>query len=110
MHIRHIAILKDYTEVRELLVEILYHLPGHVSLEIEHLREPDAVDEVSDALIDLSIEQLIKATSTQAIHEVLHFLLLPWHSKGEVEIHTDVSIIFCGTVVYLKINHIYEYY
>lgn len=99
MHVGDIAVLEDNPEEDELSIEVLDHLAGHVSLEVEHLREPDAVDEVADALIDLCVEELVEAGRTQTIHEVLNLLLLSRHAEREVEVDTDVGVVLGGAVV-----------
>lgn len=50
------AVIKLHTEVSKLLIQILDHSLSHLSLEVKHLRKPDAIDEVSDTLIDFSIK------------------------------------------------------
>lgn len=99
VHVGDIAVLEDDTEHGELGVQIGDHLPCHISLQVENLGEPDSVDEVSDAFVYLSIEELIETTSTKTIDEVLNFLLLSGHAEGEVQINTDVSVVLGGAVV-----------
>ena len=57
-----IALLKDNAVERELPVELFHHGGGHVGLQVEHLVQPDAVDEVPHVLFNLSSEQLIKSS------------------------------------------------
>ena len=64
MDISDIAIFEDDSEESEFLVKISDHLTGHISFEIEDLTQPDTVDEVSDTLVYLCIEELVKATCT----------------------------------------------
>lgn len=95
----HVTVLKDDTEGGELLIQIGYHLSGHISLEIKDLREPDAIDEVPDALIDLRVEKLIESASAKLIHEGLNFLRTSRHAEGEVEVDRDIGVVLGGTVV-----------
>lgn len=99
MHVSHVAVLKDDTEDRELLVEVLNHGAGHVALEVEHLREPDAINEVPNALVNLSVEHLIKPTCAKLVDEVLDFLLSTRHAEREVKVHANVGVVLRRAVM-----------
>jgi hypothetical protein len=64
MDISDVAVFEDDSEESEFLVKVSDHLTGHISFEIEDLTQPDTVDKVSDALVYLCIEELVKATCT----------------------------------------------
>lgn len=63
MDIRDVAVFEDDAEEAKLGVQILDHLPCHVTLEVEDLTQPDAIHKVSDALVDLSVEKLVETGS-----------------------------------------------
>jgi hypothetical protein len=96
-----IAVLEYDTEVLELLIQILDHLACHLTLQIEDLTKPDAVDECTDSLIDFGIEKLVKAAGTQAVHEVLDLDLFTRHAEREIEIDVYVGIVLGRAVMNL---------
>jgi hypothetical protein len=101
INIGNVAGVEIDTKVLELLVEVLDHLLSHLTLEIEHLRQPDTIDESSDTLVYLSIEKFIEPTSTQSVNKVLHLFLVLRHTEGKEQVDVDVSIVFCWAIVYL---------
>ena len=64
MYVGDIAVFEDNTEQGELRVQVRYHLTRHFTLKIEHLGKPDAVNEVTNTLINFRVEKLIKTTCT----------------------------------------------
>ena len=99
MDISHVAVLENDAEDGELLVQILYHSTGHVTLKVKDLREPDPIDERPNTLVNLSIEHLIKPTSAQLVDKVLDLLLSSGHAEGEVKVDTDVCVVLSRTVM-----------
>ena len=96
-----VAVLENDTEVLELMVQVLNHPACHLTLEIEDLTQPNAVDEFADTFINFGIEKLIKAASSQAIDEVLDLDLLTRHAEREIEIDVDVSVVLGRAVMNL---------
>ena len=50
-----VAVLENNADILKLLIQVLDHLAGHLTFEIEHLTQPDPVYECAYALIDLSV-------------------------------------------------------
>ena len=96
-----VAVLEDDAEVLKFLIQILDHLARHLTLKIEDLTQPDAVDECTDAFIDFGIEKLVKAAGSQAVYEVLDLDLLTRHAEREIEIDVDVGIVLGRAVMNL---------
>ena len=96
-----VAVLEYDTEVLKLLIQVLDHLACHLTLQIEDLTQPDAVDECTDSLIDFGIEKFVKAACTQAVHEVLDFDLFTRHAEREIEIDVYVGIVLGRAVMNL---------
>jgi hypothetical protein len=63
INVSDVAVLEDNTEILKLLIQILDHLSCHLTLKIEDLTQPDAIDEYSDTFVYFGIEELIKAAS-----------------------------------------------
>ena len=96
-----VAVLENDTEVLELLIQVLNHLACHLTLEIEDLTQPDAVDECTDSLIDFGIEKLVKAAGSQAVHEILDLDLFTRHAEREIEIDVNVGVVLGRAVMNL---------
>lgn len=99
MHVCDIAIFKDNTEEWEFLIKILDHLTSHISFQIKNLRQPNAIDEISDALVYFCIEELIKASCSKTIDKVFDFLWTTRHTEREIEVNTNVGIILGWAVM-----------
>ncbi len=99
VNICDVAVFENDAEILKLLIQVFDHLGSHFSLEIEDLAEPDAVDEYSDTFIDFSIKKFIETASTEAVHEILNFVLITWHTEREVQIDVDIGIVLGGAVV-----------
>jgi hypothetical protein len=96
-----VAVLENDTKVLKLLIQVLDHLACHLTLQIEDLTQPDAVDECSDTLIDFGIEKLVKAAGSQAVNEVLDLDLFTRHAEREIEIDVDIGVVLGWAVMNL---------
>lgn len=96
-----VAVLENDTEVLELLIQVLNHLASHLTLQIEDLTQPDAVDECTDSLIDFGIEKLVEAAGSQAVNEVLDLNLFTRHAEREIEVDVDVGVVLGRAVMNL---------
>lgn len=97
--ISDVAVFENDAEILKLLIQILDHFGSHFTLKIKDLAEPDAIDEYSDAFIDLSIEKLIETAGTETVHEILHLVLLTRHTEREIQINVDIGVVLSGAVV-----------
>jgi hypothetical protein len=86
-------LLEYDTVCGELTVEIIHHVVSHIGLKIEHLVQPNSVDEVSHILFNFSGKELVETTSTEFVDESLDQILSLWKSESEMDIDIYVSVI-----------------
>ena len=91
----HIALFKNDSVLSEFRVKLIHHDVGHVRFQIEHLRQPNTIDESSHVFLYFSCQKLIKSCSSKLIYKDLDLLSILWHSESEMDIDIYVSIVFC---------------
>jgi hypothetical protein len=92
-NIGDVTLLKHDTILLELAVQLSHHSVSHIRLQIENLRQPNAVDKCSHVFFNFSGQKLIESSSTKLVHKVLYELSILRHSEGEMNIDINVSVI-----------------
>lgn len=109
VYVGDVAVLEDDAEELKLMIQVLDHLLSHLTLQVEHLTQPDAVNEESDTLVYLGVEEFIETAGAQAVHEILDLDFLGWHAEREVQIDVYVGIVLGGAVMNLAIMSVIIY-
>lgn len=66
-------------------------LGGQLGLDVSNPVYSDLLDEVSDALITLLLEQFLEPVRTKVVEELLNIFLLGLFGPSNVEIHSDIQ-------------------
>ena len=103
-HVHHVNLLNDDSVRLELLAHLVANLRGHFGFDVAHSVHLDFLDEVTEVLLTLLLEQLLETIRSEVVEELNDIVLFVFRCTANVEVDADaerhVHVVFCWHVVH----------